>query len=65
MDLVVEHQLASHDIMALVPVMEAAGAVVTDWQGMAIDLNGDGSILAAANKTLHRLALSEIQQVAG
>ena len=65
MDLVVEHQLAPHDIMALVPVMEAAGAVVTDWKGQSIRLNGEGSILAAANKALHRLALSEIQQVAG
>ena len=64
MDLVVEHQLAPHDIMALVPVMEAAGAIVTDWQGMPIRLDSDGSILAAANKTLHALALSEIQQVA-
>jgi myo-inositol-1(or 4)-monophosphatase len=51
--------------MALVPVLVAAGAVVTDWQGQPIRLNGEGSILAAANKTLHRLALSEIQQVAG
>ena len=65
MDLVVEHQLAPHDIMALVPIMEAAGAVVTDWQGLPICLDGDGSILAAANKMLHALALAEIQQVVG
>ena len=57
LDLVVEDQLAPHDIMALVPVMQAAGAVVTDWQGAPVRLEGDGSILAAGNASLHEQAL--------
>ena len=62
LDLVMEHQLAPHDIMALVPVMTAAGAVVTDWQGAAVDLYGDGSILAAGNADLHKKALAYLSQ---
>ena len=58
LDLVVEDQLAPHDIMALVPVMQAAGAVVTDWQGAPVRLKGNGSILAAGNASLHEQALA-------
>jgi len=58
LDLVIEEQLAPHDIMALVPVMQAAGAVVTDWQGAPVHLEGDGSILAAVNASLHEKALA-------
>jgi myo-inositol-1(or 4)-monophosphatase len=57
-----EHQLAPHDIMALIPVMTAAGAVVTDWQGAAVNLYGDGSILAAGNADLHKKALAHLSQ---
>ena len=33
LDLVMEHQLATHDFMALIPVLKGAGAIVTDWSG--------------------------------
>ena len=65
LDLVMEHQLAPHDIMALVPVMTAAGAVVTDWQGRLVTLHGDGSILAAGNVHLHKKALAQLSQGQG
>ena len=58
LDLVVEHQLAPHDLMALVPVMQQAGGVVTDWHGQEVRLDGDGSVLAAATPELHEQALS-------
>ena len=32
-DLIVEADLDVHDFMALVPVIEGAGGVVTDWRG--------------------------------
>jgi fructose-1,6-bisphosphatase/inositol monophosphatase family enzyme len=48
--------------MALIPVMTAAGAVVTDWQGAAVNLYGDGSILAASNADLHKKALAHLSQ---
>ena len=33
LDLLMEHQLATHDFMALIPVLKGAGAIVTDWSG--------------------------------
>ena len=57
-DLVMEDSLAPHDILAVVAVMQAAGATVTDTAGQPI-LNGQStSILAAANPALHKAALA-------
>jgi len=39
------------DIAALIPIVQGAGGVITDWQGR--DANGADSILAATNPTLH------------
>ena len=39
--------------MALIPVIEGAGGIVTDKHGRPITINSDGSILATANKALH------------
>jgi fructose-1,6-bisphosphatase/inositol monophosphatase family enzyme len=60
LDLVMEHQLATHDFMALIPVLKGAGAVVTDWFGQPPNLFSDGSLLAAATPELHKAALAEI-----
>ena len=57
LEIVIEHQLANHDIMALVPVIEQAGGIVTDWQGAPIRLGHSSSIIAAATPSLHELAL--------
>ena len=56
-DLVIEHQLASHDIMALIPVIEEAGGIVTDWQGGDVRLGQTQSLIAAASPALHKSAL--------
>jgi len=53
-DLVVEAGLNSYDIQAPIAVIQAAGGVVTDWQGGPA--HDGGQVLAAANKTLHRQA---------
>jgi myo-inositol-1(or 4)-monophosphatase len=54
-DVVVESQLKPFDIVPLIPVLEGAGAVVTDWRGRP-PLDG-GSVVAAATPELHRAAL--------
>ena len=54
-DLVVEAGLAAYDIMPLIPVIEAAGGVVTDWDGNPADKGG--RVVAAANATLHEQVL--------
>ena len=54
-DLVIEGGLSAYDIMPLVPIIEGAGGIVTDWQGNTA-LNG-GLIVAATGKRLHEQAL--------
>ncbi len=57
-DLVAETGLQPYDYLALVPVIEAAGGVVTDWEGAALTLASDGRVLAAATPDLHGAALA-------
>lgn len=54
-DLVVEGSLQPYDVIPLIPIVESAGGVITDWQGHSPDRGG--RIVAAANHTLHRAAL--------
>ena len=57
-DLVVESGLNVYDIAALIPVVEAAGGIVTGWQGE--DAANGGQILAAANGTIHQAAMDAL-----
>ena len=54
-DLVIEAGLNSYDIQAPIAVIEAAGGIVTDWQGGKVH-NG-GRALAAAGPEQHQAAL--------
>ncbi len=58
-DLVIESGLQSYDILPLLPIVEAAGGFVTDWQGQP--LSGGGSVVAAAGPELHAQALELLQ----
>ena len=55
-DLVVEAGLGFYDIAALVPIIESAGGIVTDWNGQAI--RGGGQVIAAANQQIHEQAIA-------
>jgi len=55
-DLVIEAGLQVYDVMAPIAVIEAAGGLVTDWQGGPAQ--GGGRILAAANPAVHAEALA-------
>jgi myo-inositol-1(or 4)-monophosphatase len=54
-DLVIEASLKSVDIAPLVPIIEAAGGVVTNWAGGSA-MHG-GRVVAAGDRRLHALAL--------
>ncbi len=54
-DLVVEAGLSAYDIQAPIAVIEAAGGIVTDWQGGPA--HEGGRAVAAANAELHARAL--------
>jgi histidinol phosphatase-like enzyme (inositol monophosphatase family) len=55
-DLVVEGQLKPFDIVPLLPILEGAGCVVSDWRG-GRPLTG-GYVVAAATPELHAAALA-------
>jgi len=55
-DLIVEAGLQTYDIAPLVPIIEAAGGVVTTWEGGSA-LNG-GRIVAAGDRRVHAEALA-------
>ncbi len=55
-DLVIEAGLQAYDVQAPIAVIEAAGGIVTDWQGRPV-LDG-GRVLAAANREVHAEALA-------
>ena len=58
-DLVIEAGLQAYDVQAPIAVIEAAGGVVTDWQGRPC--HHGGQVLAAANRTVHAQALALLQ----
>ena len=45
-DMVAETGLKLHDFAALVPVVEGAGGMMTDWAGEPLHAGSDGSVLA-------------------
>jgi len=61
-DLVVEAGLHAYDIQALIPIIECAGGVITDWQGQPIAAGGNA--LAAGDRRVHAEALKLLQSSA-
>ena len=60
-DIACEAGLKVHDYAAIVPVLEAAGAVVSDWNGRALKLESEttvgGCVLASGDKAVHAAAV--------
>ncbi|MEG9861943.1 MAG: histidinol-phosphatase [Parvularculales bacterium] len=54
-DIVVESSLKQVDVQALIPIVEGAGGIITDWKGRPNPT--DGQVIAAGDKTLHATAL--------
>jgi histidinol phosphatase-like enzyme (inositol monophosphatase family) len=57
-DLVVEASLQPYDYCAVVPVVEGAGGVMTDWRGAPLGLHSDGRVAAAGDRACHAQALA-------
>lgn len=55
-DLVIEAGLQAYDVQAPIAVIEAAGGIVTDWQGRPCPQGG--RVLAAANREIHAQAMA-------
>lgn len=58
LDMAADYQMACYDYLPLVPVIRAAGGVISDWTNGELRL-GDGktAVLAAATPQLHQQAL--------
>nr|UAD82033.1 myo-inositol-phosphate phosphatase 2 [Pseudococcomyxa simplex] len=68
-DLVVEADMKPYDFLALVPIVEGAGGVMTDWKGQhlrwavtpslayAVGASLPGEVIAAGDLQLHKVAL--------
>jgi inositol-phosphate phosphatase/L-galactose 1-phosphate phosphatase/histidinol-phosphatase len=56
-DLVLEASLKPYDFCAVVPIVEGAGGIATDWRGAGLGIASDGRILVAGDRRTHRSAL--------
>lgn len=59
-DLVCEADLKPFDFTAVVPVVEGAGGVMTDWRGAPLTTASDGRVLAAGDPAVHAAALKTL-----
>ncbi|WCJ40935.1 myo-inositol monophosphatase like 2 [Euphorbia peplus] len=67
-DLVIESGLKPYDILALVPVIEGAGGIITDWKGDPLSWDASPTspatsfnVVAAGDKQLHQQAIDALQ----
>jgi inositol-phosphate phosphatase / L-galactose 1-phosphate phosphatase / histidinol-phosphatase len=56
-DAVVEAELKPYDFSAMVPIIEGAGGVVTDWSGDPLHVGSDGRVVACGDPRVHAQAL--------
>ena len=56
-DIVIEASLKPYDFAAMLPIVEGAGGIATDWQGAPLGLSSDGRVLIAGDKRTHSDAL--------
>jgi len=57
-DAVIESSLQPYDIQALMPIVQGAGGVITNWEGQSC-LAG-GNVIAAANESIHEALLEKL-----
>ncbi|HEX3881978.1 MAG TPA: histidinol-phosphatase [Stellaceae bacterium] len=55
-DMVIEADLKPYDYSALIPVVEGAGGIATDWRGTPLDLHSDGRVIFAGDRRSHKEA---------
>ncbi len=60
-DLVIEAGLQPYDYLPLVPVVDGAGGIITDWAGRPLTRQSDGRVIAAATIELHAEAIAALQ----
>ncbi len=56
-DAVTDIGLEPYDFLPIAPLIEAAGGIITDWDGRALTLASDGRVAIAATPALHAALL--------
>lgn len=56
-DGVVDYDLKPFDYLPLVALIEAAGGIMSDWEGNPLSFNSDGRVVSAATPELHHQLL--------
>jgi hypothetical protein len=56
----VDYDLKPFDYLPLAGVIEAAGGVISDWEGRALNYASDGRVVSAATPELHAAVLALI-----
>lgn len=57
-DLCIEASMQLYDYAALVPVIQGAGGTIGDWRGRPLDMDSDGTVMAAGDARVHREAVA-------
>lgn len=61
-DLIVESGLMPYDVQALIPIIRAAGGLMTNWSGG--DCGNGGQVIAAGDKRVHEQAMQVLAAAA-
>ena len=62
-DLVIEGSLMPWDIQALIPIVEAAGGIITSWNGQPV--SNHGWVVAAGDSQIHAEAITLLSNCQG
>lgn len=62
-DIAMDATVQLYDYAALVPVLEEAGGIVTDWEGRALDMQNPARIIAAGDATIHAALSARLAKV--
>lgn len=62
-DIVLDPGLQVYDYAALLPIIEEAGGIITDFQGNDLNLQSNVKLVASANKKLHEEVIKTINDL--
>jgi inositol-phosphate phosphatase / L-galactose 1-phosphate phosphatase / histidinol-phosphatase len=56
-DLVIEASLKAYDFSAVLPIVEGAGGIASDWHGAKLSVESDGRVVVAGDRRTHEEVL--------
>jgi len=57
-DLVIDFDLKPYDFLPLIPIIQGAGGLISDWQGKPLHMQSDGAVISAATVELQQKAIA-------